>query len=717
MDNSRPTFEKISSGVNKIDGSFYLPPEPKDLQFRKSQILDLANSILAHKFDLLGSGLTRVYRGMEAEGFAGVRYSGGDGFLEWNDFLKDAVTEPNYPFCLQVSQLIDKEYHPLDWQIDFKSGYRWSERVWYKDIVYGDKRGADVKVPWELGRMQHLPILAYAYILGDEESSEKYLREFVNEIFDFIASNPPRFGVQWVCSMDAAIRLTNWLVAYDMFKGAGAEFNENFEKIFAKSVYEHTEHIFNNLEYSSGLRGNHYLANAAGLLFGAAYLPNSKRSRAILAFALQELVNEIGFQFYRDGGNFEASTSYHSFAAEMVYHSVLLALSLPESKVKNIEKFYSEEIKKYRKIDALEKQGYRIENSKIVFSKEVLDKLKQTAYFSYTVSDLDYVSPKIGDEDGGRFLKLTPQNIDNSQIFPIALFSTLSNCEELLNKRSKFGDSPIFEISIVKRIGDRIGESFIDLSDEFINDVLQQKKFIKDPESEESGVLHYSFPNFGVYCNKTYYYHSIVRCGFVGQLGKGGHSHNDQLSIYLFIKGREFLTDGGTYVYTALPDERNRRRSTAYHNTLHIPNFEQNQFANENTDDLFWIEKHKSKAKSLQFSDIMFIGEHYGYPKPHKRILSFDINNVEGVDLCQLNLEKRVNFHLAPGVTSKINSEGNRAVLSLDGIVAELTCEGAEINSENYNFSPGYGKLKRAEKIILKSFENKVKWNLEIIAV
>ena len=54
------------------------------------------------------------------------------------------------------------KYEPIDWQVDFKSGYRWSEKTYYKFIKYGHKLGVDIKVPWELSRMQYLIQLALA---------------------------------------------------------------------------------------------------------------------------------------------------------------------------------------------------------------------------------------------------------------------------------------------------------------------------------------------------------------------------------------------------------------------------------------------------------------------------------------------------------------------------------------------------------------------------
>jgi hypothetical protein len=91
-------------------------------------------------------------------------------------------------------------------------------------------------------------------------------------------------------------------------------------------------HIVNHLEWNEKNRGNHYLSNIASLLFVAAYLPCTPETDAWLAFAVQELVNEVEYQFTPDGANFEASTSYHRLSTEMVIYATALLLGLPEAK-------------------------------------------------------------------------------------------------------------------------------------------------------------------------------------------------------------------------------------------------------------------------------------------------------------------------------------------------------------------------------------------------
>src|SRR4051812_10964590 len=55
----------------------------------------------------------------------------------------------------------------IDWHMDFKTGRRWPlEHISRVPTTFPDH--SDIKVPWELGRCQHLPVLAAAYRLtGD----------------------------------------------------------------------------------------------------------------------------------------------------------------------------------------------------------------------------------------------------------------------------------------------------------------------------------------------------------------------------------------------------------------------------------------------------------------------------------------------------------------------------------------------------------------------
>lgn len=307
---------------------FVEPPPYEVLASGREQLAALTDSYLDHRFDLLGSGWVRVHHGMSISGVDGIRYPTSPSIAGEGD-RESAIRRLNHANRAEATRtraLMSTAYQAIDWQLDFKSGYRWSEATWFRDVRYGRDRGADVKVPWELGRCQHLPQLALAAVLasadGDAERVDRLRQEFRDQVLDFVSANPPRFGVQWVTTMDVAIRVANWLLAWDLFSSTGSAFDRAFVDVFARSVAEHGRHIATNLEWSVSLRGNHYLADVVGLLYAAAYLPSSAQSDAWLLFSATELLSEVSLQFLDDGANFEGSTCYHRLSAEMATYGV-----------------------------------------------------------------------------------------------------------------------------------------------------------------------------------------------------------------------------------------------------------------------------------------------------------------------------------------------------------------------------------------------------------
>ncbi|MCF7811928.1 hypothetical protein K9N50_13190, partial [bacterium] len=133
----------------------------KDVEYLSQMYLD-------HHFDLLGSGWTQVFHGIRCRGLEGYRYEMGgavhaDPEGQW---LEGRVNNANLEESKRIWKVIFHNqcsgpptpdsrlpsYTPIDWHLDFKSGYRWSEKTWCKDIKFGHKLGVDIKVPRELAR-------------------------------------------------------------------------------------------------------------------------------------------------------------------------------------------------------------------------------------------------------------------------------------------------------------------------------------------------------------------------------------------------------------------------------------------------------------------------------------------------------------------------------------------------------------------------------------
>ena len=227
----------------------------------RATLIAVADDVLVHRFDLLGSGPTDL----------GER---------------------------------------IDWTLDFKSGRRWPLAHFSRlPITYPD--GSDIKVPWELSRFQHLPLLAAAAKLTGDA---RYRDEIGAQLDAWIEDNPVEFGPNWACTMDVAIRAANWVAALALC-AQNAAAGDWLERA-AESLLLHGRFIRSNLEWSEA-RGNHYLADIVGLLPVAALFCAGREGRAWADWAARELARELEHQIRPDGCDHEASIPYHRLVCEL----------------------------------------------------------------------------------------------------------------------------------------------------------------------------------------------------------------------------------------------------------------------------------------------------------------------------------------------------------------------------------------------------------------
>ena len=518
----------------------------------KDKIIEKADKAKNHIFNLLGSGDVKVDYKLRAKGLEGYRYDMRLSDEKYLSIKKKIQAELEKIFQRPI------EYEPIDWQVDFKSGYRWSEKTYYKFIKYGHKLGADIKLPWELSRAQHLLSLALAYRLAKKE---EYAEEIIEQIVDWILTNPCRFGVNWKCTMDVAIRVTNWVVAISLIKNymdnlptAG---KEHFYKIFYKSLYQHGEFIIHNLEWSEDLTSNHYLSDIAGLLVLSVFTENVfKEAGQWKEFAINELKKEMFKQVYPDGTDFEASTCYHRLVLELFFYSTFFAVQ-------------NEKYKKSEKKDSLSLLDDYKTIAEDIFGKDYVTRLYKMFDAVLYLLKPNGRMPQIGDNDNGQFIKLYPREVLDMR-YLLALGAVFFKESKWKIKEFFDSDEDIAEVMIL------YGENGIEIWDSLKWNSLNN---ISSKAFSDSG--WYVMRNNKDYC--------IVSCGPNGQNGNGGHCHNDKLSFELMIDGKDIIVDPGTYVYTSYPEWRDRFRSTIYHNTVMIDGNEQNKFDTQN---LFFMENN-----------------------------------------------------------------------------------------------------------------------------
>lgn len=540
----------------------------------------LADMWCAHRFDLLGSGWVRCGYLDNAPGFEGCRYPGlvleGD---REGRFLAQVLGAQNQKEAQRIWQLIDDpEYMPIDWHKDWKSGYRWDARVWYLHQKWAQKPGGDIKMPWELSRLQHLPRMA-VFAQAFPTMRERLFREFRNQSLDFIAQNPPRMGVNWHCTMDVGIRTANLVLAYWLFAAQGCVMDTAFTDVFVRSIREHCHHIHTNLEWSEILTSNHYLADICGLLFGAAFLPFSKEQEAWLTFAAKEICQELEKQFHEEGSNFEGSVAYHRLSSDMAAYSMALI------------------------------QGLGV----VPAAQLLLDRLYGAGEFLKAVTRPDGRFVQVGDNDSGLFFRLSPTGQMRTPQEAKARYASLSGYQpesgdagyydEEMNDpgptvsalsglffKDSAGVSGVYplERSLVRGLLGKSGPNqthwqapVVRTDGEPETPLAHTARQRWDAPGEDltRGLSVTAFPQFGIYVFRSPRMYLLVNGADNGQKGNGGHAHNDKLSLELVLDGKVLAEDPGVYVYTASEEMRAAYRSGKAHATIDT-GVEQNEFLN-----------------------------------------------------------------------------------------------------------------------------------------
>lgn len=569
-------------------------------------------------------------------------------------------------------------YKPINWHKDFKSGYNWNPKTWYKFISYGELEGVDVKVPWELARFQHLPQLAVYYSSLDEINfTEKkiIIQEFQNQVLDFVNNNPPRFGVNWSCTMDVGIRAANLVMAYEIFLSSGVQFSHEFATLFLNTLFQHGKHIVTNLEWSDTLTSNHYLANICGLLFIASIIDH-KEADKWLYFSINEILSEFSKQFYSDGVNFESSTAYHRLSTEMIVYSSALILGSHESFYKRIKhtKFYN-----YTK-SGKTKDVLTLENQRVL-PEWFTERLFKALYFTHSIMKSNFEIPQVGDNDSGRFFKFSIPgqiiSIDEAKSTYLNLknydsSSTLYLDENLLDHRSlsialkslfdfyTSYDSPLEDFifrSLAKnkkfaRKAEFVPE--ISVQNKSFNDIICNAKvelelpytetyeyeFPISPISilQDLKIYPYKVSGFHIFKSKRMYL--LVSYCSNGQNGNGGHAHNDKLSFELEVDGKLIFSDPGTYLYTPNPGWRNKFRSVHAHNSIIIEGYEQNDWLPDRFG-LFNL-KNESTCKLLYDDNSEIILEVKYKDVTHVRHFKIDKKKLTIIDYCNMPFSQNI---------------------------------------------------------------------------
>jgi heparinase II/III-like protein len=554
-----------------------------------------------HRFNLLGSGWVEVRYGTACEGFAGRAFPPRPAVVADRDgaWLAQQVNASNLAAAQALWRRIDDPaYQPIDWQLDFRSGYRWRADAHFSELAIPVDTGADIKVPWELGRLQHLPQLALCAMLAGSGAAgfapaAEYVRELRCQLLDFLALNPPRFGVNWMCPMDVGIRVANILLAMNFLIGAGLDSEQNLidqdlMDIVLRCVRDHADHIADHLEWSERGRSNHYLANLVGLLWAASHLAPDRRTDAMFAFAAAELLLEGDRQFGADGGNYEGSTNYHRLSSELVLFGTALLSGLSEDDLARLDNARADALQLRAPWRAAPLPRYPLPQGNMTVVPPVLrEKLFRAGELARAATRPDGRVIQVGDTDSGRLFKLAPVGwSEETAAGPAFEEDTLDHRTMVAGIGALFGiadDAETIDSVVVRRLAGlrtfplpavREIEDHGDL-DAVIESIkalpadCRHRRHIEFAERVRLDAWRRTaFPDFGLYTLAADRAFIAFRCAPPPPPEAPlGHTHDDNLAIE-YVLGDERRIDPGTLCYTPSRAWRNRYRSAEAHDVV-----------------------------------------------------------------------------------------------------------------------------------------------------
>ena len=217
---------------------------------------------------------------------------------------------------------------PADWHTDIRSGTTWPP-AWWRTLDYAQLgRPSDVKVPWEISRLQWLlagrPGIPARSRRAPRASA---VRETLEE---WIGQNPYGESVNWATAMEAAIRIFTFTWLFHALGGSESWRDPSFRLDFLRAIYLHGDFVARNLELSD-VNGNHLDADAAGIVFAGLFFGSGRAPARWAERGWSLLVAELPRQVTPDGVDFEMSTAYHRLVTELFLLPALLRrrLGLP----------------------------------------------------------------------------------------------------------------------------------------------------------------------------------------------------------------------------------------------------------------------------------------------------------------------------------------------------------------------------------------------------
>ena len=464
---------------------------------------------------------------------------------------------------------------PPDWHRDPKTGTHAPAARFGKAINYRDEAVVgDIKYLWELNRHLELVTLAQAWRLSGEGRYREACHQFLD---DWLARSPYPLGVNWISSLESAIRLVNWSVAWHLlggFEGVlfAGDAGRALRQRWLVSIHQHCHFIRGFLSLHSSAN-NHLLGELMGLFVASVTWPVFEESPVWLEFAQAAFTREALLQTGDDGVNREQAVYYHHEVMDMM----LICAQVGASALRPMPPAF-------------------------------LARLEAMADYLAALMDSEGQVPMWGDADDAHIVRWVPGPQGNVYRPLLAVAAVLFQRPDFKHAAGPLDDK------VRWLLGDTGAQTWAGLA-------ASAKPH--HPWAFRSGGMYLLGSGFGQRDEVKL----VLDCAPLGYLGIAAHGHADALSFTLAVGGEQVLVDPGTFAYHTQAVWRNHFRGTAAHNTVCVDGADQSEIAGA----FLWLRKAVSRCRLHRTSTTVqvFEGEHDGYaaladPVIHRRRVEYD---------------------------------------------------------------------------------------------
>lgn len=205
----------------------------------------------------------------------------------------------------------------IDWSYDPITDFRWPEatsgRIDHQEAV------SDPKWIWELNRLQHLPVLAQAWLFTGESH---YAETAFEHLDSWLDQNPAATATMWRSPFEVGLRAISVAVALQGLRNSPAMTTQRYRRA-VRMLDASARHCWHNRSRFSSAN-NHLVGELTGLVTVHLLFPELAAPAALKRRAITALSAAADQLILPDGAGAEQSISYQIFTAELF--AILVAL-------------------------------------------------------------------------------------------------------------------------------------------------------------------------------------------------------------------------------------------------------------------------------------------------------------------------------------------------------------------------------------------------------